>query len=198
MGIDFAQGTWEILACLGCEDVTFRTTWYTSEDPEPTIELLPPRHERMLKARLFYSVPPTLLGIYREAIHCFNESNNILCAAGIRALIEGICVDKEINDGPVPKQSGGSMRRSTMQGKIEGMVEADFLTREHAETLHQLRFLGNEALHELRAPTSDELRLAIGIAEHVMEGLYDLSEKADLLGWRRSRRSKASERKMQG
>ena len=44
--------------------------------------------------------------------------------------------------------------------------------------LHQHRYLGNEAVHELKAPSSDELRLAIEIIEHVVEQLYEIPQKA--------------------
>lgn len=34
MMIDFAEADWEVWQCRGCEDVTFKETWMTSEDIE--------------------------------------------------------------------------------------------------------------------------------------------------------------------
>jgi hypothetical protein len=39
---------------------------------------------------------PASSALYEEAITCYNEKVLILCAAGLRALLEGICQDKRI------------------------------------------------------------------------------------------------------
>lgn len=195
MEIDFAEGSWEILVCRGCEEVTFRETWTTSEDildttgmPEPSIKLYPERSEKMLPIKPHYSLSPTLQQIYRETIDSYNQGFTILCAVGIRILIEGICSDKEIKGGPVQDEKGIIKRKNNLQGKIEGMAEAGFLTKEHAKTLQELRFLGNEAVHEFRAPSSDEFQIAIEIVEHTLDNLYELTEKTEIL--RRKKRSR--------
>ena len=64
-------------------------------------------------------------------------------------------------------------------GKIEGLHEKGLLTRQHSEILHEHRFLGNDAVHDLKQPTQDELKLAIQIVEHTLENLYELKDKAD-------------------
>ena len=38
MGIDFAEGSWQVVRCLGCDDVSFREYWVTSEDWDPVNE----------------------------------------------------------------------------------------------------------------------------------------------------------------
>ena len=43
--------------------------------------------------------------------------------------------------------------------------------------LHALRFIGNEAVHQLTAPPEDDLKVAIEIVEHTIENLYGLSAK---------------------
>jgi hypothetical protein len=47
--------------------------------------------------------------------------------------------------------------------------------------LHSLRFIGNEAAHELAAPAEEELRLAIEICEDLLNYLYELDYKAHQL-----------------
>lgn len=197
MGIDFAEGTWEILECRGCEEITFRETWINSEDidhdtgaPEPTIKLFPPRSEKTLPIKPHYNLSPTLRQIYRETIDCYNQDLNTLCAMGIRTLIEGVCLDKGIKDGPVQQENGTVKRQENLRGKIEGMAESGFLTKEHATTLHELRFLGNEAVHELKAPSLDELQIVIEIVEHTLENLYELTGKVETLRWKKQIRPK--------
>ena len=52
-----------------------------------------------------------------------------------------------------------------------------FCLKDIAEILHALRFIGNEAVHELTAPPEDDLKAAIEIVEHTLENLYGLSAK---------------------
>jgi len=201
MQIDLAEGTWEILKCCGCDEVTFRETWITSEDYnpntgelDPTVRLYPPRGGNTLPIKPYYNVPPILRRIYREVIDCYNSEIYTLCAAGLRAMIEGICAASKVKDGPVevPDKGGTTkiVRKSDLRGKIEGMAEAGLLTTKHAETLHEHRFLGNEAVHELQRPSPEELELAIEIVEHTLDNLYELPNKAEQLRCQRKARPK--------
>jgi hypothetical protein len=46
-------------------------------------------------------MPHKIRSIYREVINSFNNGSHILCTGGIRAIIEGVCNLKGIQDGPV-------------------------------------------------------------------------------------------------
>jgi len=79
---------------------------------------------------------------------------------------------------------GGGMqivRKDNLEGRIAGLQEKGLLTQSSAQTLHEHRYLGNSAVHELARPSEGELRLAIEIVEHVLEQLYELPEKAEEL-----------------
>lgn len=65
-------------------------------------------------------------------------------------------------------------------------------TETSADTLHEHRYLGNDAVHQLARPSADELRLAIEIVEHTLDQLYELPEKAEEL-----KRAKALRQKKQ-
>jgi len=189
MKIDFAHGEWEILRCRGCDEVSFREIWKTSEDPYPSVKLYPDRGENIHPKKIYRNAPRRLRRIYREVIKCYNNEISILCAAGLRALIEGICKDKKIKAGPVEitKKFGEKeiKQRSNLEGKIEGMVEKNHLTRKHGDILHNIRFLGNESLHDLEEPINDELKLAIEIVEHTLDNLYEIPGKGEELhAWR--------------
>jgi hypothetical protein len=56
--------------------------------------------------------------------------------------------------------------------------------------LHEHRYLGNEAVHELARPTEEVLQLAIEIVEHMFESLYEIPEKAEDLRKAKLRRAK--------
>ena len=47
--------------------------------------------------------------------------------------------------------------------------------------LHQFRFMGNEAVHELAAPKPAEIGLAISVIENLLNFFYELDYKASRL-----------------
>ena len=130
-------------------------------------------------------MPPVLRRIYSETVDCYNNDNLILCAAGVRALVDGLCMANNVIDGEVERKdkSGNSRlkREKNLEGKINGLYEKRILTEINAKTLHELRFLGNTAIHELAVPYKGELALALSIAEHIFESIYEIPRKAEEL-----------------
>ena len=184
------QDRHQVLECQGCSTITFRqTSWFSEGDDEVIERLYPLRKEDGIFQRPFQNVPTSLRRIYNELIDCFNAESNTLCAAGLRALVEGICADQQISDGPVvvPAKGGGTqtVRKTDLNGRLAGLHEKGLLTEASAHTLHEHRYLGNAAVHELARPTSEELHLAIEIVEHILEALYEMPEKAAQLRARR-------------
>ena len=196
----WAEGTWQIIECNGCEYVSFREVWESSEDIDPeeghpleTVKLYPIRNKETLSLKNFYNVPFKIRNIYREMIDAFNNGLLILSAGGLRATIEGICNNENITDGPVELNRLGiktTKRKKDLQGKISGLFEKGLLTKTHAEILHEHRFLGNEALHSLDQPSIEELKIAIEIVEITLENIYELSEMASDLRYQKQKRQK--------
>jgi hypothetical protein len=191
----------QIIQCQGCESTSFRHTSWFSEDTDPTTgecgqseRLYPKRNANSVVPKSFYNLPSNLRRIYGELIECFNNEIPTLCAAGLRAIVEGICAHEGVADGPinVPGTGGGTQikRKSNLEGRIAGLQEKGLLTQSSAQTLHEHRYLGNAAVHELARPSDDELRLAIDIIEHTLEQLYELPEKAEELRRATARRKK--------
>lgn len=189
--IDWANN-YQIIQCQGCETITFRhVNWFSEEQQQigpdewedgTTTRLYPKRSDKARDMKEYYNVPNKTRRIYRETVECFNNDALTLCAAGLRAIIEGICADQKITDGPVlVKKADGStqtVRRDNLQGKTAGLGEKGILTQGNTTILHEHRFLGNEAIHELSQPSPDELILAIDIMEHTLDALYELPDKA--------------------
>jgi len=177
----------QTIQCQGCEDVTFRNLHSNSEDcdmdgPLVTQQLFPKRTTETLIEKDFLKTPYILKVIYKETINCYNENNRILCAAGTRALVEGICKENSILDGEVKvKDTSKNKRVNNLEGKINGLYEKGLLTKQNSEILHKLRFLGNTAIHELTRPKEEELKLAIEIVEHILDSIYEIKEKATKL-----------------
>ena len=181
---------YQVVECQGCETVSFRhKNWFSENqwaDEDGTTErLYPLRNKDAMTVGPYHNVPPNLRRIFTELIDCFNNDSPTLCAAGLRALVEGICAHQGIVDGPVvvPAKGDGTqiVRRENLEGRIAGLQEKGLLTQSSAQTLHEHRYLGNSAVHELVRPPADELKLAIEIVEHVLEQLYELPQKSEEL-----------------
>ena len=99
-------------------------------------------------------------------IRAFNSGLYVLTAVGLRALIEGICADKNV--------SGANLNQ-----KINNLTS--LLPPNIVDSLHSFRFMGNKTAHELNAPDKEDLRLAIEVIEDLLNFLYELDYKAKLL-----------------
>ena len=196
----WVQNTYQIISCLGCDNISFREELICSEDidpnsgePQPTINLYPKASENTLTAKSITGIPTKIRRIFRETIDCYNNDSFTLCSAGLRAIIDGICADKKINgtsrvDGktgePLLNEKTGKLIFNTLlEGKIIGLHKNSILTEHHASILHELRFLGNKAVHELDMPSREELKLSIEIIEHTLHNIYGLKNTAEELQW---------------
>jgi len=194
----------QIIQCQGCMAVTFRQASWCSEDGFPTEDgeweyeisetLFPKRTTYSLRIKDFWNVPLNLRRIYRETIECFNNDAFTLSAAGLRALVEGLCAGLNVKDGPkeITKNDGTKeiKRFQNLEGKIAGLHEKGYLTQQQSNVLHEHRYLGNDAVHELAQLSRDELALAIEIIEHIFESVYEIPQKAQDLQIKRTKRNK--------
>jgi len=192
------ETVWQIVKCGGCDAVSFRTISVFSEDRDedgtyyPTIKCIPPAEKDILPTKPLVNAPRSVRRVYGEVIDTFNRGSLLLCAGGVRAIVESICKSEGIVDGPVivPAKGGGTReeRRHDLRGRIAGMAEKGLITPSHRDILHEHRFLGNEALHEMDIPHANELKLAIEILEHTLDHVYEIPIKAAELKKLKARR----------
>jgi len=164
--IDYADRWLSVWECQGCEEVSFLEAWATSEDPEPEDRFLPERSVHHVKPKAYRKMSMFLGYAYEESIRAFNANCPLLCAGGLRALLEGICKDKL-----APGRN--------LEKKIDGL--AKWVPANVLATLHGFRFLGNRALHGLEVPDYKDLALAIEVIEDVMNLIYELDYKSSRL-----------------
>lgn len=170
-GHNWETTTYRLWTCAGCDTATMETEstasyFFDGDEQQYSRSYDPPRSMDDLKPKVFRKIPPKLRAIYTQTIKAFNHQLRVLCAAGLRALIEGICADKQVAG-------------RTLEKKIDAL-EAH-LPKTIVANLHGFRFMGNEALHELTAPKRDELKIAIEVSEDLLNLLYELDYKASLL-----------------
>lgn len=189
---------YQIIQCMGCDSISFRIeTWFSeAEDLEfgfdgTSVDLYPNRGESRRTPILFKDIPKVIEKIYHEILLSYNHDLDLLCAAGIRALIEGISNHLKIEGGTVSQggdESNKARFKNNLEGKIFGLLEAGKIRQADAEALHELRFIGNAALHELQSISKQELALSIDIVEHTLESIYVINKKSNLLKQIRSKK----------
>jgi len=181
------RNEYQIIQCGGCGAITFRETNYFSEDhlgdEDPTrIYLYPERNLDDKETIESINIPNSVDYIYSETVKAYNNNSFILCAGGLRAIVEAVCNDLGIKGAHVfnAKKNQNELR-TNLEHKIKGLVEQGHLTQNAAEILHAHRFMGNEALHEIKRGKKSDLLIAIQIIEHLLEHIYDLPQKAKSL-----------------
>ena len=162
-------------SCAGCDEWTIEEYWaliplgeydMLIDRKHVVSKYLPERTVFFAELKKYDQLPPTLDLIYREVLRSYNSALVVLCAVGIRTLLEGICADQKIQG-------------RNLYEKIEGL--SSVLPKNIVNNLHSLRFLGNEAAHELIKPDQVELLLAVNLAEDLMNFLYELNYRASSL-----------------
>lgn len=104
--------THEFLRCNGCANGTYRVvSWFSEEPGENPTTLYPPRGGFTRKARNWREVSydDNLPQVYDQTITAFNAGLFTLAGAGVRLLIEGVCIDQKVKDGPKLDAAGQPM-----------------------------------------------------------------------------------------
>lgn len=200
MGIDFADGTWQIVQCMGCETVSFREYWLISEDYYP--EQAPEGHEHRypkvgpddLSEERFSYLSEKISRQYSEIIATYNHGLVIACAGLIRSIIEGIA-NEFSESSNIPDVPDVTKDRGSIKQKVSKLVEQRVLSKSHGDILQESRILGNRAIHELEAPPQKELKELIKIIERTLYVVFEISEKLDELKWKREHLEKQKKKK---
>lgn len=159
-----------IVACAGCNTVSFREL--VPNDGKDVVNVYPAPTIRKAKEDFespISRVPPAIRGIYRATMSAYNSgrqnpSSFILCAGGIRCMLELICTDLGIEG-------------RTLEDKIAGLNEAEHLTAAHTHLLQDARFLGNDALHGGIVPAEAPLDALLKLLEDTVNDLYIRTER---------------------
>ena len=160
-------GTYSFWACAGCDTCVMEDRYVTEYSGGEEESIFHPRREHSYRPRKrFTKLPKKLDALYKEVVSALNEDLPILCAAGLRSLLEGLCAEQGIQG-------------SNLQAKIDGMTS--HLPENIVKNLHAFRFMGNRAVHELEPPLQFELSVALDVIEDLLNFLYTLDYKASML-----------------
>lgn len=165
----------QVLRCKGCKTLSFRKVVvdYESSYPVDDGEWHVPKDifdfPRVLKGHKklgdLWEIPKLVREIYTQSLHAVRDGSNILAGIGLRATVEAICNEQ-------------SIQGRTLDKRIDGLAKAGLISQRDAERLHAIRFLGNDAAHEIRASSESNLLIALRIIEHLQVTLYVLDGDA--------------------
>lgn len=174
--------SYQIIECNGCESISFRSVdfltsfmnidetsgeWKTSND-KSFETFYPERIENSIVEKRIVGIPILLRKAYQEVLQCYNYDLKILCAVGLRAIIEGICNQYKIS-------------APTLKDRIDTLGSNGLISHSLATSLHTHRFLGNFAIHKLSIAEKGELKEAIELIEITMETLFGVPKRHEAL-----------------
>jgi len=170
-----------IIQCKGCDAIYFRKESTFSDDIDydqngcggmaTKVECF---HEEQVRVDGLYlnddvwSIPDIIQTIYKETLAAIQRKLFTLAGIGVRAIIEAVCKHQ--------KTAGRDLFK-----KIDNLVVQGLLTSSGAKILHSIRLLGNDAAHEIKAPTQKQIIAAMKVIDHLLLGTYVLPEEAKVL-----------------
>lgn len=171
--------TYRVVQCLGCHTVSFCHDSSCSEDMDVdpktgdmvlvvTKKLYPSRVAGRSELRDAYFLPHGVYRVYQEALGALANDLRIAAGFGIRAIVEAVCADHKI----VGKD---------LQVKIDQLLAKGLITKDGAVILHGLRFMGNDAVHEMKIHTDEEMHAAFNVAENLLQNFYIIPKHAEKL-----------------
>lgn len=160
---------YQIIKCLGCETISFRYVYGDSEmmgyDEEgdtiylEDIKIFPAYLKEVNEIEHLHYLPKKIREIYSETVTALKNNLLLLASGGLRACIEAICQDKKITN-------------YSLMEKIDKLSEKGILTINDSRLLHSIRFLGNDALHNIDKPDEKTINILFEIVNHTIESLY--------------------------
>lgn len=171
---------YQILVCANCDTPSFRHSYAdvfgtSDENGELIPDVVgypvdaPPKSTSTPFTELHqFQLPDLVVQVYDEVIIAVRSGAPILAGVGIRTLVETIC--RELKT-----------RKASLEARINDLVSKGYLTPAGAEILHGIRLVGNDAAHETKPPTDQQIRAALQAIDHLLLGVYILPMEAKVL-----------------
>lgn len=158
----------QIVKCNGCDTLSFRRVFidYESAWPSGDDEWETPTdidtYPQLNLANIDDIYLPDIVGsIYRETCNAYSQGSLTLAGIGFRTTIEAIC-----NDQNIPGNQ--------LSNRITNLSTRGLISKKDSNRLHSIRFLGNDAAHDIKKPRKSHLEAALIIVEHLITTVYIL------------------------
>jgi hypothetical protein len=170
--------TWQVIRCLGCHTFGFSRRYDDFEsiewdhDGEAThqvsVTLFPSVLSEHRPLTETYYLPPLIQTVYKQTLHALADHSYVLASIGLRACIEAVCNQLDVSG-------------SGLEKRIDQLFKAGHVSSGDKRRLHAIRFLGNDAAHEIKEPKESDIRIALDIVEHLLNSVFILEKKAKSL-----------------
>lgn len=171
-----------IIECLGCEEKTYRTIFKDIEAAYPIsedewevpedLEYYPKYNPEHVDLENIRRVPEIVREIYAESMLAVQAGALTLAGLGLRGTIEAVCNERNITG-------------RNLEVRIAKLATQGLISSKDAERLHAIRFLGNDAAHEIKKPTDPQISVALKIINHLIQSVYllelEISRKLDTI-----------------
>lgn len=165
---------YQVVKCKGCDEISFRQEFHDIEAAYPAfdrfsgeewtvpvkIDIYPKAQKHKLIDGSEF-IPTEIYNAYKQTLIAYREEATILAGIGFRAIIEAICAEQ-------------SVKERNLQASITKLNKNGILSKRDTNLLHSIRFLGNDAAHEIKEPKSGQLETTLKIIEHLLLSLYVL------------------------
>lgn len=165
-----------LISCMGCGTFSFREDFNDYESAYPTennnwehpiiTTIYPPFLKNHRRLDNSWKLPNSIRTVFQESLYALIADCKILAGAGFRAVIEAICLDREI-------------KGRTLENKINNLAKDGLITKKECERLHSIRFLGNDSIHEIKVPEQKQLIAVLNIVEHILKNIYLIDFEID-------------------
>lgn len=172
------ENTWQVIRCCGCRSISFlhRNDDYEivteSSDGDTSHQVTItgyPKSVRNHKAlKNIYLVPAIIKKIYTQTLAAYREEAYILAAIGFRAVIEAAC-------------NHLGVQGNSLEKRIDYLYKNGYVSNSDKKRLHAIRFLGNDAAHDITEPTVRDLGIALDIVEHLLNSVFILERRSKSL-----------------
>lgn len=159
-----------VVKCMGCGRVSFRVAYHDYESAFPvgdddwevpiSIETYPKVHRSEVDLR---HLPGVVDRIYSETCAAYRDRAFTLAGIGFRATIEAICNDQGIAG-------------KELSTRINNLASKGLISKKDSTRLHAIRFLGNDAAHDIKTPSESSLAAAQTIVDHLLTTVYVLDQ----------------------
>ncbi len=168
--------SYQVVQCCGCETKSFRKvvayiedSYRIDEDEWETPKVISSFPAILKGHRTVPDItraPKNVRSIYTESLAAIKNEFLTLAGIGLRATIEAICNERGVTGW-------------NLDIRIDKLAKAGFVSQADADRLHAIRFMGNDAAHDIQAADLDGLLIALKIIEHLIVSIYILDRDAD-------------------
>ena len=179
----YEKWNYHFWVCLGCDTATLEEQYTGAEMLDQHItEYFPDRTNTRRSAKQFLHIDKKLNAIYKESVTAYQHGMYLLCAVGLRALLEGICLAEEIHDKVKDAYHLLPSEEYPNAGKVNRLKEKLSIPQSIIDGLIKLAIFGNDAVHRLQPATKHDIENALDLLEALLTNLYearfDLEHKA--------------------